>query len=225
MRFSVCLLVLFSTLFALAQNPASSYNDPDAAALLQKVSEKYKSYKNISSTFKLVVQKPKVKPEDNEKKLTDTLSGKILLEGNKFNLTIKGQQIVCDGKNVWTYIPLSNEVQVNYFEESDDILSPTKIFTFYTDGYSYQLKEKKTIAGKQVTVVEISPSNKKVSYFKIDVAIDEATLQIVETKIYQKSGMRYVYMLTKQTFNTATTADSFVFDASKHPGVKITDLR
>jgi outer membrane lipoprotein carrier protein len=69
------------------------------------------------------------------------------------------------------------------------------------------------------------PPNKKLSYFKIDVSIDEATLQIVESKIYEKSGVRYVYKITKQTPNTTTTADSFTFDAKKYPGVKVVDLR
>lgn len=225
MRLVVCFLFLLTQLSLFAQNSAPAYTDPDAAALLQKVSEKYKRYTNISTNFKLVIQKPRVKPDDNEKKLTDTISGKILLEGNKFHISVKGQQIICDGKNVWTYIPLSNEVQINYFEETNEMLSPTKIFTFYNDGYSYQLKEKKTVAGKPVTVIEMSPANKKVPYFKIDVAIDETDLQIMETKIYQKNGMRYVYMLPKQTFNVATSANSFAFDISKHPGIKVTDLR
>lgn len=225
MRFSLLLLYLlvFSQLFA--QNSASSFNDPEATALLQKVSEKYKSYKNISSSFKLLVQKPKVKATDDERKLTDTLTGKILLEGAKFNISINNQQIICDGKNIWTYIPADKEVQVNYFEETDDVFSPAKIFTFYREGYSYQIREKRNIAGKPATVVEMSPVNKKASYFKIDVAIDEVTMQIVESKIYQKNGMRYVYLLSKQTYNSNSSVESFSFDSSKHPGVKVVDLR
>lgn len=225
MRFPLLLLYLlvFSQLFA--QNSASSFNDPEATALLQKVSEKYKSYKNISSSFKLLVQKPKVKATDDERKLTDTLTGKILLEGAKFNISISNQQIICDGKNIWTYIPADKEVQINYFEETDDVFSPSRIFSFYKEGYSYQLKEKKAIAGKAVTVIEMSPANKKASYFKIDVAIEEATLQIVESKIYQKNGMRYVYLLSKQTYNSNSSVESFSFDSSKHPGVKVVDLR
>jgi outer membrane lipoprotein-sorting protein len=225
MRLSLLLLAILYFSYAFSQNASNATNDPEATALLQKVSEKYKAYKNISATFKLLVQKPKVKANDDERKLIDTLSGKILLEGAKFNITINNQQIICDGKNIWTYIPADKEVQVNYFEESDDVFSPSKIFTFYQEGYSYRLKEKKTLAGKNVTVIEMSPGSKKVSYFKIDVTIDDATLQIVESKIYQKNGMRYVYILSKQTYNSATTSDSFAFDASRHPEVKVVDLR
>lgn len=225
MRFLFFLLVFSFNSAVFAQNTGGAVNDPEAAGLLQKVSEKYKSYKNISASFKLLIQKPKVKPTDDERKLTDTLSGKILLEGSKFSITLKEQQIMCDGKNIWTYMTADKEVQINYFEETDDVFSPSKIFNFYKEGYSYQLKEKKTVGGKAVTVVEMSPFNKKVSYFKIDVVIDDATLQIIESKIYEKNGTRYVYQLQKPAYNVATTASSFAFDAAKYPGVKVVDLR
>ena len=45
----------------------------------------------------------------------------------------------------------------------------------------------------------MNPSNKKVSYFKIEVTINETTQQIVESKIFEKNGARYTYKLTKQT--------------------------
>jgi outer membrane lipoprotein-sorting protein len=215
-------LFLFIALYSFSQNPAT---DPQAASLLQKVSEKYKSYKNVSADFKLVIQRPNLKPEESDKKYTDTLRGKILLEGTKFNISIKEQQIICDGKNIWTYLPEEKEIQVNYFEETDDIFSPSKIFSLYKEGSLYQIKEKVTVNGKNLTVIELSPSNKKVSYFKIDVSIDESTLQIVETKIYQKNGVRYVYKLTKQASNVPTREDSFSLDTKKYPGVKVVDLR
>lgn len=224
MKNLVVFLLVFASFTAFSQTN-NSINDPEASVLLQKVSAKYKAYKNISANFKLLVQRPKVKPEDDERKLTDTLSGQVLLAGPKFNITIKEQHIICDGKNIWTYIPADKEVQVNYFEESDDIFSPSKIFTLYKDGYSYQIKEKKVLNGKNVTVVEMTPANKKVSYFKIDVTIDPATLQIIESKVYEKNGVRYIYELTKQTPDVTINEQSFTFDAKKYPGVKVVDLR
>lgn len=216
------LLVLSSISFSQTNNPAS---DAEATNILKKVSEKYKSYKNISAEFKLVIQRPKLKPEDSDKKYTDTLKGKIIMQGAKFNIDIKGQRIICDGKNLWTYSVGDKEVQVNYFEETDEIFSPSKIFNLYNEGYMYQLKEKKEVSGKKVTVIEMSPPAKKISYFKIDVSIDDATEQIVESKIYEKNGVRYVYKFVKQTPDTKLSDESFIFDAKKFPEVKIVDLR
>ncbi len=217
--FALCLL------FFNSYSQTNTANDVEAAALLQKVSEKYKAYKNVSSDFILVVQRPKLKPEESDRKYTDTLKGKIILQQAKFNIDIKGQQIICDGKNIWTFSPLEREVQVNTIEETDDIFSPSKIFTLYREGYVYQIKEKKSWGGKSTTVIEMSPQAKKTSYFKIDVTVDDATLHISETKIYEKNGTRYTYKLTKQTPNASTSDDTFTFDTKKHPGVKVVDLR
>ncbi len=219
---SVALIGCYISSFSQATNNA---NDAEAAALLQKVSEKYKAYKNISASFKLLVQRPKLKPEEDDKKYTDTIPGQILLAGPKFKIALKEQEIYCDGKTIWTYLPAEKEVQVNTFEETDDMFSPTKIFTLYKDGYLYQIKEKKVVGGHNQTVIEMAPPNKKLSYFKIDVTVDDANLQFVESKIYEKNGVRYLYKITKQNPDMAIKDDSFVFEAKKHPGVKVVDLR
>jgi hypothetical protein len=97
-----CFLLVILTLislhsFAQNDNPA---NDPEAGTLLKKVSEKYKSYKNISASFLLYIQRPKLKPEDDDRKYTDTLKGQIILQAEKFKITVKDQHIYCDGKNI-----------------------------------------------------------------------------------------------------------------------------
>jgi outer membrane lipoprotein-sorting protein len=224
MRKTIGLLLayIFISLSLFSQNPA---NYAQAAALLQKVGDKYKSYKNNSSQFKLIIVKPKPKPEDDDRKYTDTLSGTISIQGSKFRIEMGGQQIICDGKNIWTYIIADKEVQVNYYEESEDIFSPSKIFSLYREGYMYQIKEKKNIAGKPATVIEMAPVNKKVSYYKIDVSIDDETSQIIDSKVYEKNGVRYIYKLFKQQHDTPISDSEFTFDVKKFPGVKVVDLR
>lgn len=222
-----CLLLALFTLvslhiFSQNDNPA---NDPEAAALLQKVSEKYKAYKNIEANFALLIQRPKLKPEDDDRKYLDTVKGQITLQGNMFTIKVRGQQIICDGKTIWTYISADKEVQINNYEESDDVFAPSKIFMLYKQGYLYNIKEKKVVNGRHLTVLEMAPPNKKLTYFKIDITIDDASLQLVESKVYEKNGVRYIYKLTKQTPNRATNADTFQFDAQKFPGAKVIDLR
>jgi outer membrane lipoprotein carrier protein len=217
------LLICIPVLFSFTQD--KTYTDPEAEALLQKVSAKYKAYQTIQANFNLLAVRPKMKAGDSEAKLTDTIPGQIWLKGSKFKITAHGQEITCDGKNIWTYVAADKEAQVNYFEESDEVFSPSKIFSLYQQGWSYQVKERKAMAGKKVTVVEMSPASKKVSFFKIDVSIDDAGLSIIESKLYEKSGMRYVYKLGKTTANQDLADAFFTFDAKKHQGVNLVDLR
>jgi len=202
----------FSTLILSAQEKPKSYNDDESELLLKKVAAKYQAYKNIKADFQLLAIQPKVK-------------GTITLSGEKFRISMKGQDIFCDGKNLWTYSPADKEVQISLFEESDEVFSPAKIFSFYQDGYSHQMRERKTFAGKKVAIVELSPINKKVSYFKIDAGFDEGTLNLLEAKVYSKNGARYIYQIIKERVNQELSADHFSFDAKKYPGVRVEDLR
>lgn len=217
----MCLLV-FAAGAQTAVNPA---NDTEATALLQKLSAKYKAYKTISADFSLTVNYPKPKAEDPDSKYTEIIAGKLNLKGSKFKINLKGQEIRCDGKTICTYVTADKEVQINDYEESQEIFSPSKIFTFYNEGYMYRIKEKKTVNNRKMVVIEMTPSNKKVSFFKIDVTIDEAALTISESKIYDKSGTRYTYVMTKITTDAAIADDTFICACDKFPGAKCNDLR
>ncbi len=227
MKYIYTLSMLFLVAFKLAsaQEKPKTYSDDESEIFLQKVSARYAAFKTIKADFQLLSIQPKVKPTDSEAKLTDTITGSIALKGEKFRISMKGQEIFCDGKNLWTYSAADKEVQISFFEESDEVFSPAKIFSFYKDGYSHQMKERKTFNGKRVAVVELSPVNKKVSYFKIDAGFDEGNMNLLEAKVFSKNGMRLIYQVLKEKPNAELADDYFFFDAKKFPGVHIEDLR
>jgi len=80
------------------------------------------------------------------------------------------------------------------------------------------------MAGKKITVIEMAPSNKKSTFFKLDVGIDDMTKEILEVKIYEKNGTRYIYKPLKVT-SSELPDSSFIFDVKKFPKVKLVDLR
>jgi outer membrane lipoprotein-sorting protein len=216
-------LLMLGSLFAQQKN--SNVTDPEAGALLEKAAAKYQSLKGMEVDFILTTINPKQKPEEDDGKYTTNINGKLYMKAKRFKIMMNGVEIYCDGKSIWSYSEKSKEAQVNDYEESTETFSPTKIFSVYKEGYSYQIKEKKTFQGKNVTVVELAPVNKKVTFFKIDVAIDDATHELLESKIYEKSGVRYIYKISKINTATALTDDYFIFDTKKYPGVKLVNLR
>jgi len=210
---------------AFAQEKSNATNDPEAGALLEKASAKYQSLKGMEADFTLTTINPKLKPQDDDSKYTSNNSGQLYMKGKAFKIVMNGNEIYCDGKTIWSYSPKTKEVQINEYEESQETFSPTKIFSAYKEGYSYQIKEKKNYQGKNVTVIELSPTNHKVSFFKIDVAIEDGTNNLMESKVYEKSGVRYIYKINKLNTTTSLTDSFFIFDIKKYPGAKATDLR
>lgn len=219
------LAIAFCALSIYAQQQGSAVADPEAGALLEKAASRFRSFKSVDVDFTLTTIRPKLKPDEPDSKYTSDDKGRLYMKGNKFKISMNGVDIYCDGKTIWSYNPKTKEIQVNDYEESQETFSPSKIFSVYKEGYSYQIKEKKPIGGKNVTVVELAPQNRKVSYFKIDVGLDDATNDVLESKIYEKSGVRYIYKINKLNTAPNLSDDFFTCDARKYPGAKMVDLR
>lgn len=192
--------------------------DAKSQEILKGVSAKYKSYKSISAAFKVVVL-------DTKDKSTQTQTGNIVMSGNKYNLTITGQQIISDGKSSWTYLKDANEVQINDATTKTDGISPTSIFTVYENGFDSKFVEEKTIAGKAMQLIDLTPLDKKKPYFKIQLQVNKADKTISGANIFNNNGTKMAYSVTKFNPDVAVNDAMFTFDVKKFPGVEVVDLR
>jgi outer membrane lipoprotein-sorting protein len=195
-----------------------SQNDPKAQEILKGVSAKYKSYKSLSASFKLNLL-------DKKSNKTQNQSGTVTLKGNMYHLTMADQDVMSDGKLMWTYLKESNEVQISEAETKEDGLSPATIFTMYEKGFKTKYIKEKTENGKVVQVIELYPEDNKKNYIKIVINILKAEKYVNSAMVYDKNGNIYTYTITKFTPNAPVTDDTFVFDKSKYPGVEVVDLR
>jgi hypothetical protein len=57
------------------------------------------------------------------------------------------------------------------------------------------------------------------------VGVDVASANVLESKIYEKSGTRYIYKVNKLNSSVTLSDEFFSFDVKKFPGVNVVDLR
>ena len=57
------------------------------------------------------------------------------------------------------------------------------------------------------------------------VNIDKNSKNIVSTKVFEKNGNRYTYIVTNMKTNTTLPESLFVFNAKDYPNVEVVDLR
>jgi hypothetical protein len=57
------------------------------------------------------------------------------------------------------------------------------------------------------------------------VGVDVASANVLESKIYEKSGTRYIYKVNKLNSSVTLSDEFFSFDSKKFPGVNVVDLR
>lgn len=204
---------------ATAKTYAQATNDPAAKKILDDVSAKFKTYKTVKSTFTF-------KTESAAGKTLSTKTGTVLLKGNKYKVTIIGQEIFCDGANVWTYDKSANEVVITKFDNNSSSLTPQKMFTnFYDKDFLYKMNGEKKVGTKTIQEIELTPTDKSKAYHKVYLSVDKAAKTITNTKVLEKDGKKYSIVVNTFTPNTSIDDKQFVFDEKKYPGVEVIDNR
>ena len=217
-------LYLLSTLLILgltnyAQTPPPVKSDPDAKKVLDAVSLKFKSFKSALAKFVYKV-------ENSAGKVLSKKSGQVAMKGTKYKVTFAGQEIFCDGTNVWSFDKGANEVTITKLDPSGSSITPQKLFTnFYDKDFLYKMNGERKEGGKTVQEIEMTPNDKSKPFHKVYLLIDKAGKTIYSTKVLEKTGNRYEYTVSSLKSNASVPDASFVFDKTKYPGVEVIDLR
>lgn len=209
---AVILLCLTTTVQAQIQ-------DPEAKAILDQVSSKYRSLKSFKAKFKRTIK-------SNSGEEYGSQSGTILVSGIKFQMEVDELKIYCDGKTVWTWMQDVNEVNVTNYEKDGEEVTPTTIYDIYKKDYKYVLYGSREINGKMAHVMDLEPTDNSSEITKIRLWVEKESNEIVQWTVFQRgSNDRQVFEILEFTPNMDVKSEMFVFEKSKHPSVTVVDLR
>lgn len=213
-------LLISATTFAIAQNNSLGKNDPDAKKVLDGLSARLKSYKAVQCGFSLTVT-------DSKDKVQGSKNGTIQIKGNKYHVNVVGgQDIFCDGKDVWTYDKSSNEVTITKSDPNTQTISPEKIFTnFYDKDFLYKLNGESKVGTRTLQEVELTPTDKTKPFFKALLYIDKTQHTLASIKWFDKSGNKYTLTTKNLNGNAVFTDAQLAYNKAKFPGAEEVDLR
>ena len=197
---------------------STAQSSKDADLLINKISKRYKKFSSIKADFTYSI-------ESKAEKINEKQKGNIVIKGNKFRLDIAGQTIICDNKTQWTYSKEINEVNVQHYKPKEGIMKLDDIFTMYNKGFVSKMGENVKESGRELTVLELAPKDKKKNYFKIKLFIEKNNQQIIKTIVFDKNGSVHTYTITNQIPNIKFDDGYFTFIAKKYPNVEINDMR
>lgn len=192
--------------------------DPQALATLDAMSKKYQAYTSFEAniTSSMTNETEGIKEE---------FKGKITVKGEKFKLVMEDQEIINNGTTVWTYLPAAKEVNIDNYDASSEDINPSKIYEIYKKGYKYLLVGEKTEGGVACEEIDLVPEKKDAQFFKIKMIIGKKDRNIQSWTMFDKSGNKYKYTISKFAPNVNVTEALFTFDTKKYPGVEVIDLR
>lgn len=184
-----------------------------ASELVKKTIDKINKHKNVEFVFDYDMSNETIA-------VTESASGTAYMQGEAYKMEIEGQQIISDGKTLWTYLIDDEEVMVSNPTDDDNIITPIKMLTTYDKDYTIKYGKSNE---KGIKVVEMS--NPKGEFSKVTLKINEAKLEIVSATISNRSGDAFTIKIKKTVFDQDLDAKFFTFDEKAHPKVDVIDMR
>lgn len=198
---------------------AFGQQDEKAKAILDKVSAKTNTYKSIIMTFQLTIS-------GNGFETPITENGKAYLDGDKYKVELKDQDIYCDGITLSTHLKGDKECYISKVADqtAEDMILPSELLTIWEKGYKYEYVKETTYKGVAVHHINLYPKEPAKSKFTgIILKIDKEKNEVVSVVIKGKDGVNMKYDLTKFEKNVSIPASTFVFDKAKNPDVTCYD--
>ena len=210
MKQIIALIAILITSGTFAQN--------DAKTLLDEVSAKVKAYKNISLNFKYELN-------NVSENITQETKGDVTIEGNKYVLNVLGITRIFDGKTLYTISPEDEEVTISSENsEEEGTITPSKMLSFYEDGYTYKMDIVQNVRGRKIQFVKLSPIDTNSETKQVLLGIDATTKHIYNLMEIGKNGTRTVLTVNSFKTNEPISETLFTFDESKYPNYYINKI-
>lgn len=213
----ILVLLVFSSALTLR---GQVQKDPYAEKVLNAVAAKYKSMKSFKASFTFKMHNAQVG-------LDQTMKGTATVKGEKYRIKTGGQEIINNGKTVWTLTEEDGikEALIADYEPDEDEITISNIYSIYKKGYKYLHLGDETVGGVAYTQIELIPEDKDQSVFKIKMRVGKTDNLVYEFVMFEKSGNRYTYKVDNFKENVDVSDAYFSYDCSKHPDVDCVDLR
>jgi len=191
-------------------------NDQEAVTILDKFSGNAQKAPSVSIKFDLVTKNL----ADNT---TDTLNGSVILNKDKYKLTLPDNIIWFNGETSWSYLPAEQEVTITKANKKDNTFQtrPSMIFTMYKKDYKSRLIEEKADS----YIIDLYPEDLKSDMIRVRLTLGKTLLNLISLEYKRKDGVISTLHVSEYNLTLKPAVDTFVFQADKYKGAEIIDMR
>ena len=200
----------FITLTLITFFTAFSQNGAEAKKLLEDVTSKMKSYDNIYIAFDYIL-------ENKEADVEQVFEGDVILKGENYVVNLFDTTIIFDGEFSYTIVPENEEVNiVKSNGENKETISPSRLLTFYQNGYTFSSGEKKNINGNQIQFVDLVPIDTDSEVISVEVGIDTKKQHIYSVREIGNNDTHTIITVKELRTNQKIEPDTFTFEEKKY---------
>jgi outer membrane lipoprotein-sorting protein len=188
-----------------------------AKNLLDLVSKEMKRKKNIRFDFTYVL-------ENKKEQIRQEMEGNVTLVGDQYRLSFLEAIQLFDGTKTYTIVPENKEITISYPEEEEDVsISPSKLLSFYEEGYGYEWDIQQRAMGRNIQFIKLLPTetSEEVKYLLLGIDVDRLQVyRLIEVGLNQTLT---TLTLKSQEFNIILPEDYFEFNAAEYPNYYINE--
>ena len=214
-KITTLFLSLFITTIAISQNSKG------AKSLLEEVSAKMGAYQNMFIGFSQTLSNEDAGIKEGDE---PPIRGEIFLQGEKYNLKYLGNDFMYDGKKLYVINNDEKEISVTNgdLDGDDGFIYPSKLLTFYKEGYNFKMGKLQDMNGRKIQFVTLNPIDSDSDIVKVELGIDAKTMHIYKLIQTGSNGSKTTFTITEFKSNQPLSETFFKFDKKKYLGQKYT---
>lgn len=191
----------------------NAQNSLKAKKILDEVSAKMGAYKNMTIGFSSTLV-------NREAGVTNDppIRGSIVLAGEKYNLDYLGNNFIFNGKKLVVINKEEKEISISDgdLEEEDGFIYPSKLLTFYKQGYTYKMGALNTSKGRKIQYINLTPIDSNSDIVKVKLGIDAKTKHIYKLVQIGSNGAETTFTINKFKSNLPISEKEFSFNKEKY---------
>lgn len=221
--FFITLSLVMVNLVTAQQEDSMAGQDPAARKILDKLAKQSQADYPVKVSFDYTYESL---PENQQ----NTEQGTLVLQQDKFRLSVSESEVYCDGKTMWNHMESVNEVYISDPEENNAdeeffLSDPSDLFTFYQKDFKYRLTGEVSYEGKEYYEIDLFPNDLNKSYHTIKLLIGKKDSRLFSAQALGKQGDNHTVMLKDYQKKISVTEGTFTFDQTSFPGVEVVDTR
>jgi hypothetical protein len=152
------------------------------------------------------------------------LKGEIYLQDEKYRLDYLGNQFIFDGKKLFVINRDEKEISISDSDLSGDdgFIYPSKLLTFYKEGYTLKMGNKLKIDNKNIQFVTLNPIDSAAEIIKVELGIDLETMHIYKLLQTGTNKAKTTFTITEFESNQKLPKKFFYLDREKYLGQNYT---
>lgn len=156
---------------------------------------------------------------------TETIDGQMLLEGlDKFRITTPDQTVVSNGKTMWTYSRVENQVLVDNVHKDAQSLMPRDILFSYKNDYTATITQQNTeVNGKPALVLRLVPKDQDQYFQETKVWVNTNSWEPLQVQFVDINNNETTYVIN--SIQQDQTINDTAFQFEPEAGTDVIDVR